>query len=57
MRQRFIPYLTAFLAQNDDYNNLNRLHGFIYKLRKYLSSSSLDILNVRGIGYKLSNIN
>ncbi len=39
--------------QNDDYNNLNRLHGFIYKLRKYLASSSLDILNVRGIGYKL----
>ncbi|MCM1138581.1 MAG: response regulator transcription factor [Muribaculum sp.] len=43
--------------QNDDYNNLNRLHGFIYKLRKYLSSSILDILNVRGIGYKLSNRN
>lgn len=41
--------------QNDDYNNLNRLHGFIYKLRKYLSSSTLDILNIRGIGYKLSN--
>lgn len=40
--------------QNDDYNNLNRLHGFIYKLRKYLSSSSLDILNIRGIGYKLA---
>ncbi len=40
--------------QNDDYNNLNRLHGFIYKLRKYLDSSTLDILNVRGIGYKLS---
>ncbi len=41
--------------QNDDYNNLNRLHGFIYKLRKYLSdSTSLDLLNVRGIGYKLS---
>lgn len=39
--------------QNDDYNNLNRLHGFIYKLRNYLDSSSLDILNVRGIGYKL----
>ncbi len=39
--------------QNDDYNNLNRLHGFIYKLRKYLDSSTLDILNVRGIGYKL----
>lgn len=43
--------------QNDDYNNLNRLHGFIYKLRKYLTSSTLDILNIRGIGYKLSNRN
>ncbi len=41
--------------QNDDYNNLNRLHGFIYKLRKYLSTSPLDILNIRGIGYKLVN--
>lgn len=40
--------------QNDDFNNLNRLHGFIYKLRKYLSSTTLDILNIRGIGYKLS---
>lgn len=41
--------------QNDDYNNLNRLHGFIYKVRRYLSSSRcLDLLNVRGIGYKLS---
>lgn len=41
--------------QNDDYNNLNRLHGFIYKLRKYLSKSTvLELLNVRGIGYKLS---
>lgn len=43
--------------QNDDYNNLNRLHGFIYKLRKYLSPTSLDILNIRGIGYKLSHKN
>lgn len=41
--------------QNDDYNNLNRLHGFIYKLRKYLSYSTLDILNIRGVGYKLSS--
>lgn len=42
---------------NDDYNNLNRLHGFIYKLRRYLSASPrLDILNVRGVGYKLSTI-
>ena len=41
--------------QSDDYNNLNRIHGFIYKLRKYLTSSrNIDILNVRGIGYKLS---
>lgn len=41
--------------QNDDYNNLNRLHGFIYKIRKYLSKSNcLDLLNVRGIGYKLA---
>lgn len=41
--------------RNDDYNNLNRLHGFIYKIRKYLSKSSvLTLLNIRGIGYKLS---
>ena len=41
--------------RNDDYNNLNRLHGFIHKLRKYLSkSSSLQLINVRGIGYKLA---
>lgn len=40
---------------NDDYTNLNRLHGFIYKIRKYLSKSSgLELLNVRGIGYKLA---
>lgn len=39
---------------NDDYNNLNRLHGFIYKLRRYLSqSSAVTLLNVRGVGYKL----
>ncbi|WP_301747100.1 response regulator transcription factor [uncultured Duncaniella sp.] len=43
--------------QNDDYNNFNRLHGFIYKLRKYLSKSrSIELLNVRGIGYKLARI-
>lgn len=41
--------------QNDDYNNLNRLHGFIYKLRKYLSKSTeLELMNIRGIGYKLA---
>ncbi len=43
---------------NDDYNNLNRLHGFIYKLRKYLSESTgLELINVRGIGYKLATKN
>ncbi len=41
--------------QNDDYNNLNRLHGFIYKIRKYLAASiTTDIINVRGVGYKLT---
>lgn len=41
--------------QNDDYNNLNRLHGFIYRLRRYLShSTALTLMNVRGIGYKLA---
>lgn len=41
--------------QNDNYNNLNRLHGFIYKLRKHLSlSSDVELINVRGIGYKLA---
>ncbi|MDE6811783.1 MAG: response regulator transcription factor, partial [Muribaculaceae bacterium] len=40
--------------QNDDYNNLNRLHGFIWKLRRHLAgSSSLELLNARGVGYKL----
>ncbi|MDE6753639.1 MAG: response regulator transcription factor [Muribaculaceae bacterium] len=41
--------------QNDDYSNLNRLHGFIYKIRKYISKSdNLELLNARGIGYKLA---
>ena len=40
--------------QNDDYSNLNRLHGYIYKIRKYLDSSMIGIINIRGIGYKLS---
>lgn len=47
--------LMLHIWQNDDYNNLNRLHGFIYKIRKYLAKSqAIDILNIRGIGYKLS---
>lgn len=40
---------------NDDYANLNRLHGFIHKLRRHLApSSTLTLINVRGVGYKLS---
>lgn len=40
---------------NDDYNNLNRLHGFVYKLRKLLSQSHcLSLINARGLGYKLT---
>ena len=40
--------------QNDNPYNVNRLHGFIYKLRKYLSKDpAISILNIRGIGYKL----
>lgn len=47
--------LMYHIWQNDDYNNLNRLHGFIYKLRKYLSKSAgIELINVRGIGYKLA---
>lgn len=47
---------TMMLAiwQNDAPYNFNRLHGFIHKLRKYLSSDpSISIINIRGIGYKL----
>ena len=41
--------------ENDDYNNLNRLHGFVYKIRRYLSGSSrLGLINARGVGYKLA---
>lgn len=40
--------------QNDDPYNLNRLHGFIHKLRKYLAADpAVSIINIRGIGYKL----
>lgn len=50
-----VKTLMYLIWQNDDYNNLNRLHGFIYKLRKYLSNSrELELLNIRGIGYKLA---
>lgn len=50
-----VKTLMYLIWQNDDYNNLNRLHGFIYKLRKYLSNSrELELLNIWGIGYKLA---
>ena len=40
--------------QNDNPYYLNRLHGFIFKLRKYLAGDpKVSILNIRGIGYKL----
>lgn len=40
--------------QNDDPYNLNRLHGFIFKLRRYLADDpEVAIINLRGIGYKL----
>lgn len=40
--------------QNDDPYNLNRLHGFIFKLRRYLADDpEIAIINLRGIGYKL----
>lgn len=40
--------------QNDNPYNLNRLHGFIFKLRKYLAGDpNVSIMNIRGIGYKL----
>ena len=40
---------------NDDYGNHNRIHGFIHKLRKYISASQMvDIINVRAVGYKLT---
>lgn len=44
--------------QNDNPYNLNRLHGFIFKLRKYLAAdSTVSIMNIRGIGYKLKTDN
>lgn len=46
--------LMMVVWQNDDPYNLNRLHGFIFKLRKYLDKdSAISIINIRGIGYKL----
>lgn len=46
--------LMITLWQNDNPYYLNRLHGFIFKLRKYLKGDNdVTIMNIRGIGYKL----
>ncbi len=46
--------LMKVVWQNDDPYNLNRLHGFIFKLRRYLADDpEIAIINLRGIGYKL----
>lgn len=43
------------LWNDDSYYNRNSLHVFIHKLRKkLLDDSRVKILNIRGIGYKLS---
>lgn len=43
------------LWNDDSYYNRNSLHVFIYKLRKRLSDDKrIKILNIRGIGYKLT---
>lgn len=43
------------LWNDDSYYNRNSLHVFIYKLRKKLSEDKkIKILNIRGIGYKLT---
>ncbi len=41
--------------QRDDVYNRNSLHGFIHKLRRHLRHDpSISIINLRGIGYKLT---
>lgn len=45
------------LWNDDSYYNRNSLHVFIYKLRKKLSNdSNIKIINIRGIGYKLTTL-
>lgn len=57
MQNEVLPVQTiiAELWLEDSYYSRNSLHGFIHKLRKYLAADSrVKILNVRGIGYKLT---
>lgn len=40
--------------QNDDISNRNSLHGYIHKLRRFLSKDpKVNIINQRGFGYML----
>mgnify|MGYP002675103906 CR=1 FL=1 len=46
--------ISSLIWGSSDYSHVNRLHGFIHKIRRHLlQSASIDILNIRGVGYKL----
>ncbi len=46
--------ISSLIWGSSDYSHVNRLHGFIHKIRRHMSlSSSVDIVNIRGVGYKL----
>lgn len=47
-------HLIAVVWGAYEFSNVNRLHGYIHKIRQIIEeSSSIDIVNVRGVGYKL----
>lgn len=47
--------IMQLIWQRDDPYSRNSLHGFIHKLRRYLSyDPSISLLNQRGIGYMLT---
>lgn len=46
--------ISSLIWGSSDYSHVNRLHGFIHKIRRHLAlSTSIDIVNIRGLGYKL----
>ncbi len=46
--------ISSLIWGSTDYSHVNRLHGFIHKIRRHLAqSNSIDIINIRGVGYKL----
>lgn len=46
--------ISSLIWGSSDYSHINRLHGFIHKIRRHLTlSNSIDIINIRGVGYKL----